>query len=263
MLETVEAVRYIKDLTTGRNCPWLIDAERGDGEVVEVVAKLASSECGPGGLVRETYGALLAADLNLPIAEPFVVHFSQAFLDTLEQDKRQRVAAGSQAFGSRFIPNMLNVQPHFAFPTTIRKRAAEVLAFDAGVVNSDRLVTKPNCLTDGVELLMIDHELSLNLHGRGFLVQDPWNKGALASMATAPSEHLFYRPVKENHPSLLYFSAFAGRLTTIQPSRIDEYSDAIPPEWDKDAISAGINAFLKDLIANAHGVATEVDAILT
>ena len=265
MLDTVDAVRYIKVLSAGRNQPWLIEAERGDGEVVEVVAKLGSAECGPGGLIREAYCAMLAADLGLPVAEPFVVQLTPEFIDTLPDNERGRASGQNMAFGSTFVANLLPIQPGLSLPTSLRAEAASTFAFDAGVVNSDRLVTKPNCLTDGTSLLLIDHELCLNLHGRGFLMKEPWSNGALAHMAIDPSRHVFYQDLKPSRadsprPDL---SEICGLLGDIQPSRVREYHAAIPPEWDFDNLSSEISEFLEELITNAAGLRRQVDEVLS
>jgi len=266
MLEQVQAVRFIEELSSGRNRPWLIEAERWDGEIVEVVAKLGSAECGPGGLVREAYSAMLAADLGLPISEPFVVELLPDFVANLEPTQKYRANGQSLAFGSAFAPNMFSIQQNLAMASHLQKQATEAFTFDAGIINSDRLVTKPNCLTDGTSILLIDHELSLNLHGRGgFLFRDPWTPGALLTMTSGTSEHLFYSKVRASG-ELSYGSviqALCAQLAGISPSRIDEYRDAVPAEWDKDAVAEGISEFLKELIVKADEFKNVVGAALS
>lgn len=265
MLETVQAVRFVQELSSGRNRPWLLEAERWDGEVVEVVAKLGSAECGLGGLVREAYGAMLGADLDLPVSEPFVVELSGEFLDTLCPAKRAKVGDHALAFGSKYIPNMLSVQAHTLLPNSLLRQAAEAFTFDASIVNSDRLVRKPNCLTDGRSLLLIDHELSLNLQGRGVLMQDPWLPGALDLMSKEPAEHLFYRTLKPARPDSPrpQLSGICEKLSAIETSRISAYSEAIPPQWDVDDLSSDIASFLIDLVANVRSLKAEVEGILS
>ena len=265
MLETVQAVRFVKEFGSGRNRPWLLEAERKDGELVEVVCKLGSAECGRGGLVREAYCSMLAADLSLPVAEPFVVELSDEFVSSLPSSERQRAQGQGLAFGVAFAPHMLPIQPGRFLSSGLREDAASAFLFDAGVVNGDRLVTKPNCLTDGVQLLLIDHELCLNLHGRGLLVQDPWTTGALQGMTSGSSQHLFYldlRPNRADTPKA-DLSALSAALGAILPSRIEEYRAAIPPEWDIDDVSSGIAQFLRELVENAPGLKMQADEVLS
>lgn len=257
MLESVQAVRFVKDLGSGRNVPWLLEAERPNGDVVEVVAKLGSAECGLGGLVREAYSSMLAADLGLPVSEPFVVSLSEEFISELTPAQQVRCMGQTTCFGCMFIPHMLQVQPSVLSPALL-KVAGNTLAFDAGVLNVDRLRSKPNCLTNGTSLLLIDHELSLNLHGRGFLFCDPWTTSALNAMTTGPSTHLFYDAVRYRIPVDAQF--FKG-LEAVSVERIEAYQSAIPPEWDVDGVSAGISAFLSELAVNAKGLESQVKAI--
>lgn len=265
MLEEVEAVRYIKEMSSGRNRPWLIEAERLNGEVVEVVMKLGSAECGLGGLVREAYCAMLAADIDLPVAEPFIVQLTTEFVSTLSAE-RQALAVGQEtAFGIAFVANMLPVQPGSPLPTFLLKQATEAFAFDAGIVNGDRLRTKPNCLTDGRTLLLIDHELALNLHGRGFLMQEPWSAGALVHMTSGASEHLFFREIRPNSPNSPppNVAPICQLLANVVPSRVGDYQAAIPVGWDQDGISGQISAYLLELIENAGALRTELQAALS
>ncbi|HHA2702728.1 TPA: HipA family kinase [Stenotrophomonas maltophilia] len=258
MLETVEATRFIKELGSGRNLPWLLEAERANGDVVEVVAKLGSAECGVGGLVREAYSSMLAADLGLPVSEPFVVNLGSDFVSELTAIQQGRCAGHQTCFGCEYVPHMLQVQPGSTLPGYLLEAAGHTLAFDAGVLNADRLMSKPNCLTDGKSLLLIDHELSLNLHGRGFLFHDPWTDGALNVMTSGPSTHLFYNAVRSSIPMK---SQFFDSLGKVAPSRVEEYRSAIPSEWDIDGLSKGISDFLLDLIGNAKGLESQIKAI--
>ncbi|NYH49407.1 HipA family kinase [Xanthomonas arboricola] len=265
MLQDVEAVRFIRELESGRNRPWLVEAETWDGEVVEVVAKLGSAECGRGGLVREAYSAMLAADLDLPVSEPFVVKLSHDFISTLPGGLASKVAANDPAFGSRFIPNLFSLSPEKVLDTHLHFEASRAITFDAGVVNADRLVTKPNCLTDGRKILLIDHELALNVQGRGLLMLDPWIPGALHHMTTAPGEHLFYRRLKRTRPDspVQDLSSFCNSLAGISHARISEYSQAIPPQWDVDSVSTDIAAYLCDLVSNAQNLRNKIEALLS
>ncbi len=258
MLETVEAIRFIRELGSGRNLPWLLEAERANGDVVEVVAKLGSAECGVGGLVREAYSSMLGADLGLPVSEPFVVSLGSDFVDELTPIQQARCVGHKTCFGCEYVPHMLQVQPGAALPAYLLEAAGYTLAFDAGLLNADRLLSKPNCLTDGKSLLLIDHELSLNLHGRGFLFHDPWTDGALNVMTTGPSTHLFYDAVRSHIPMKpLFFDS----LGSVSPTRIAEYRSAIPSEWDIDDVSKGIADFLLDLVGNAKGLESQIKAI--
>src|SRR5277367_1859153 len=88
MLSTVSATGFLRVLETGRNAPLLLECENSDGGVVEVVTKLSRAECGLGGLIREAVSAAFAADLNLPVPEPFLVELSDEFIGAFPEGHR-------------------------------------------------------------------------------------------------------------------------------------------------------------------------------
>jgi hypothetical protein len=257
VLESVHATRFLKRMTTGRNAPVLLEAERSNGEFIEVVVKFASAECGPGGLVREAVCSMLAADLGLPIAEPFVVEFSQDFIDSIpSEEEKKRLTAGSSGFGCRHAVGMHAYPTHQNLPPKLFDTAAGVFAFDGGVLNPDRLRIRPNCLTNGNDLLLIDHESALNVYGRGFLVIDPWTAGALKPLSQATTEHLFFKDLRGEQYDM---AGLIDTLAALPTVRVDGYMTAVPNEWDADgAIRQDVAGYLKDLVSNAKSLSVEV-----
>ena len=107
MLEIVTATRYDKRMKTGKTKPCLMAAERADGTEVELVVKFSGGcERGIGGLVVEAITAMFAADLELPVPEPFLVRVDPA-LAQLIPDLEIRDLCGvssNVAFGSKLLP---------------------------------------------------------------------------------------------------------------------------------------------------------------
>jgi hypothetical protein len=257
VLESVRATRFVKKMTTGRNTPILLEVERANGEFIEVVVKYPAAECGRGGLLREALCSMLAADLNLPVAEPFVVEFGQDFIDSIPYaDVKDKLVAGTAGFGCTHIPGMHTYPADQDLAIKLFQTAGGAFAFDGGVLNPDRLRTRPNCLTNGNELLLIDHDSALNVYGRGFLVIDPWTDGALKPLTENSTEHLFFRKLRGEQYDI---SNLMNDLATLSASRIDAYMQAIPNDWDTDwTIRNDVAVYLKDLIDNAENLSTEV-----
>lgn len=260
MLDSVRAIRYIKTMESGRNAPLLLQAERSTGETLEVVVKPASSECGTGGLIREALASMLAADLGLPVAEPFLVWTEDDFITSVVPAAvRARFSSAVPAFGCALANGMSQYSSAVPFSATLTTQAGNAFAFDGGILNADRLLTKPNCLTDGTTLLLIDHELSLNVAGRGFLAIDPWVTNALAPMTSGQTEHLFFKRIKGEQLAVHDMLQTLGEIST---ARIDEYQSAIPVEWDGDAVLSGIVGYLEDLVTNASELSLKVEDVL-
>lgn len=72
-MKEVVAVRYDRALSSGRNKPLLL-AGNLEGESVELVAKFEHRcERRVNALIAEALAAMFAADLDLPVPDPFVV----------------------------------------------------------------------------------------------------------------------------------------------------------------------------------------------
>jgi len=74
MLTPVSAIRFDKVIATGRTKPAIFTCAREDATEVELVVKFtAGCEMKNRSMVAEAIAALIAADLDLPVPEPFLV----------------------------------------------------------------------------------------------------------------------------------------------------------------------------------------------
>jgi hypothetical protein len=265
MLDTVVASRFVKRLTTGRNTPLLLEAERQDGSFVEVVAKFDGAECGKGGLVREAVAGMLAADLGLPIPECFVVEIPAGFHDTIptrEVEARKLVkASGSRIFGSAFHEGWYILPVGYSIPSETTAEAAEVLAFDGICLNGDRRPEKPNCLHKGSQIMMIDHEMALNHYGIGTILNPfPWKLGSLTPFSSPPTEHVFYKGTKGKALPEERLESQFGVVTQV---KIANYLAAVPADWDPSGdVGLGIGDYLAQALINMGNSFTEVRRLL-
>lgn len=236
MLEEIEAIEFIDELGSGRTLPILVRAQRSSGVEVEVVAKLSAGECGLGGLIREAFCSMLAADLGLPVPEPFLVEFSKEFLEIVppaHAAARERIDKSvSPTFGTLYVRG-LHAYPHERpVPSVLHDAAGEIVAYDGICRNADRRGEKPNCLTDGKgRLVMIDHELALKVDETlgTFFNPYPWQLQGMETLITSQHKHILLALVKGKGASLARLEAAWGQLTS---SRFQEYAMAIPTGWD-------------------------------
>lgn len=155
MLDEVVAIRFDRPMKSGRTAPLLIACERGNGKVVEVVAKFAGGkQLGPLGLMREGLCAMLAKDLGLPVPECFVVRIEPNFINSIVPSAPDIAAALRSCvplgFGSaRLPPGFSAWMPERRIPKVMRPSAAEIFAFDLLVQNSDRRPDNPNLQSRG------------------------------------------------------------------------------------------------------------------
>lgn len=230
MLDRVTAMRFDRQRSSGKTGPCDLECTRSDGTTVELVAKFSSGcERKTGSLVAEAITAMLAADLDLPVPEPFLVDFDTDFVDGVAN----RVAAARMrdsspvAFGSAKLPPGFTVVPAGKpIAAQVRQQAVEIFAFDCLVQNPDRRSNNPNLLFDGNRFAIFDHELTFMTTGIiGW--KPPWESGAL--QAVNADRHVLFAELKGRQYDL---SRLEGAWRAISASRIEAYRKALPIEWN-------------------------------
>ena len=265
MLNEVSASRFIKRMTNGRTGPVLLEAERNDGSLVEVVAKFsAGANIGAAGLVREALCAMLAVDLDLPVPEPMLVRLEPDFMDALadsEPQVHQVLAASlSLGFGSSKLPAGFSAwMRDRPVPEPMKTSAAEIFAFDLLIQNADRRPDNPNLQARAGQFAIFDHELALVTEGILFW-QPPWVAGSLTT-AGSVERHVLKAGLKGYAGGLDRLAAAWKGLTD---DRFEEYRATLPVEWNAAAgvADSGI-AFIRDLRDNADLAFEEVLRVLS
>jgi hypothetical protein len=233
-----------------------------EGEEVELVLKWRS-KCEVRGLVCEAMAAMLANDLDLPIPEPFTVQVDKQFASAIPDQATRGFAEQSVGlnFGTRRLAPQLATWPvNRTIPLATRPLAAEIFAFDALIQNPDRRAAKPNCLHQGNEVFIVDHELAFS-----FLVpiigwKAPWQAGGIDFLTRGDSRHIFYEGLQGTPIDL---TRLEGAFEAIRPERIEEYGAGLPDEWRSET-DAGerICEYLKQLKGNLNEAFDQVRVAL-
>ncbi len=161
---------------------------------------------------------MVAADLDLPVPEPFLVQLNREFIETWTDAEVQALALRSIAigFGSKKLPNGFSTWPtDKTIPPHLRTTAAEILAFDALILNDDRRPGNPNCLSNGTSIAIIDHELSFMIEGV-IGRRPPWEVGSLEHLQR-PRAHLFSDDLRGRGTNL---DRFVGAWESITDARL-------------------------------------------
>lgn len=263
MLELVVATRFTRKMTSGRTSPFLMECERTNGDKVELVAKFQHPTHLPAlGLAREATAAMLAADLGLPVPEPFIVIVEDDLAQVikhLDAEAAARLKVGAKkGFGSALLPTGYSVWPSSkAIQPEMAQSALEIFAFDMLIQNSDRRTSNPNLLHKGTDFAIIDHELSLMVEDQTLFWRPSWENECLTILNLADNHVL-----KPNISSLNGdLGALRDRWAAISITRYAEYANSLPPEWRTDAF-AGISKYLVDLSNNLDAAFDEVKRVL-
>jgi hypothetical protein len=263
MLDFVTAIRFDRRMGSGKTKPMLFSCALHDGNEVELVAKVsAGCDRGVGGLVSEAITAMLAADLDLPVPEPYLVRLNENFIETWSDSEVYGLAKKSAqvGFGSKKLPHGFTTWPAGkTIPQHLRVAAAEILAFDVLTLNDDRRPANPNCLCDGKSFAIIDHELCFiteGVIGRKL----PWELGALEYMMR-PQSHLFSDMLRGRDVDL---NRFGGAWEGITDARLVEYRAALPPEWANDnGVAEKTLGYIAQVRANIQAALAEIRRVLT
>ncbi len=249
MFSKIEAVRYNRYSKHGRNQPCLLTCIDDNGEEVEVYTKLrGSKEITTHSFIAESISAMLAADLDLPIPEPFCVQISFDFASVIPDIPKREIALKSIGynFGSKKLP--CDYSPYLiekAIPENQIQTAAEILAFDTFIENNDRKQDNPNLLTNGKTLAIYDHDLALRM-GVGIIGWKPaWDSNRFPKV---DEMHVLLQQLRGKP---LDFNRFIKAFKSIDDTRLKEYGSALPTEWIENAIFFNdILDYLKDLRDN-------------
>jgi hypothetical protein len=253
MLDIVYPTRFIRAMSNGRTKPFLLECEDSTGNIIELVVK-CSAGCfeKEKNLALEAIAAMLAADLNLPVPEPFLVKIEPEFTNIIDNAEiKQHVTNSSiYAFGSRFTSG-LSVWPNGQLiPDHMALKAAEIFVFDAIIINSDRRPENPNCLFSGSQVAIIDHELTFM---KVLFWKEPWMADGFDDLSFR-DKHIFAKQYYINPVENL--DRFINAWETLPETRFRSYKNALPIEWLEDeSFVDGIIEYLQTAKYNIRKIA--------
>lgn len=262
LISRVVATEFMRPMKNGKTGPALINCQRANGEDVEVVTKCsAGCEQREISLAAEVIGACLAADLDLPILEPFLVELDPQFIASVPDPvQRERMSASnSVAFGSKHVTGQYSAWTTGSLISEVMlPNAAAVFTFDGIIQNPDRRDGNPNCLVRGDEIRIIDHELAF-AHGLILFWKAPWKVGGLGTLET-PGFHIFRAGLKGRQ---IDYGPIRAAWAGLSDAQILAYGNAIPTEWASatDSVASALQ-LIKDARDNINACITEIERVL-
>src|SRR5918912_2206132 len=162
MLRTVAATRYVTPLREGGSLPALVEAD-DDGLYV---VKFRGAGQGPKALAAEIVAGETARALGLPVPELVLVELDPQLAGAEPDPEIQDLLDASAGLnvGMDFLPGAL---PFSAQLPPDSELAADVVWFDALVLNVDRTARNPNLLRWHGRTWLIDHGAALYVHHAG------------------------------------------------------------------------------------------------
>jgi hypothetical protein len=213
-VRSVSATRYVTPLREGGSLPGLVEA---DDEGLYVV-KFRGAGQGAGALVAEVVAGELARALELPVPELVLVELDPQ-IGVAEPDPEIQdllMASAGLNLGVDFLPGALGFTAATAGDPEF---CANVVWFDALVMNLDRTPRNPNLLSWHGRTWLIDH---------GAALYPQHSDAGLAASADDP-----FRLIAQ-HVLLPYAGSIAeadARLADVAADAVGGTIDAVPAEW--------------------------------
>ena len=231
-LRRVTPTRYVAPLREGGSLPGLVEAD-DDGLYV---VKFRGAGQGAAALVAEVLAGELARALGLPVPELVLAELDPE-LPRAEPDveiQELLTASAGTNLGVDFLPGALPFTPAAAIDPA---DAADVLWFDALVMNVDRTPRNPNLLVWHGRTWVIDH-------GAAFYLQHA--EAPLARAARGPFRHIADHVLLGAAESIAHADE---RLADSAARAIEPAAALVPDAWlgdDPVARRADLTAFLHE-----------------
>jgi hypothetical protein len=222
-MRTVTATRYVTPLREGGSLPGLVEAD-DDGLYV---VKFRGAGQGPRALIAELVAGGLARAIELPVPEVVLVDLDPRIATAEPDPEIQDLLKASEGLnvGLDFLPGALPYNPR---ETTDAELAAEIVWFDALIVNVDRTPRNPNLLRWHDRLWLIDHGAAFYRHHQAD--DQGWD---VSAAARKPFPQIAEHVLLADAGSL----PEAGRriAARIEPALLEELGAFVPEQWGESS----------------------------
>lgn len=260
-LPIIYAQRFNSNFRESANQPLLISgvdmeaSEKGDFVVKFVNAPRMSQEAS----MRELLASFIAMEMNIPVVEPVIIEITAEFVDLLKGNTAW--AVGSRSLGYNYGSGYIRGYSTLILSKTLTEYqiplAQDALAFDIFIQNPDRTVEKPNLLTDGRDLVILDHELAFGFIFVPFITANIWEMRE--EHKDWISRHCLL-PLLKGKP--YDYDAFAAKFNNLNEDFWGKASQLIPKEWLTDQFD-GIKNILTGIIVNREKFIAELKKIMS
>jgi hypothetical protein len=218
-MRTVTATRYVTPLREGGSLPGLVEAD-DDGLYV---VKFRGAGQGPRALIAELVAGGLAHAIDLPVPEVVLVDLDPRIATAEPDPEIQDLLKASEGLnvGLDFLPGALPYNPREA---TGAELAAEIVWFDALIVNVDRTPRNPNLLRWHDRLWLIDHGAAFYRHHQAD--DAAWD---VSTAARKPFPQIAEHVLLADAGSLR--EAGERIAARIEPALFDELAASVPEQW--------------------------------
>ena len=259
-IEALSSFGLMDNGTTEPMAIWGVDTTTGErGRFV--VKFVGSSRMSAKSSCRELLGCWLARELNISVVEPVIVNISENFVSMVLGQRGYQSALKSIgfSFGSVYEEGFAEFpQTGFLLGNALMEQAKMVFMFDMFIGNADRGAGKPNVLSNGDTLLLLDHELAFSFTDILSFLRNktPWILGA-AEKEMYTSHYLYPFLNKQE----IDFEPFTEKLVAIDNEFWDKAFSLVPDAWKTEELQ-DIKTHLDSMVANRSSFSEHLTKIL-
>lgn len=262
-LPIIEALSDFDLMDTGTTEPMGIrGVDKLTGERGQFVVKfINSSRMSAKSSCRELLGCWMASELEIHVVEPVIINISTEFVSNILGKKGHQSALKSIGlnYGSLYesgytiFPNI-----NFVLDAHLMEQAKMIFMFDMFIANADRGAGKPNVLSNGDNLLILDHELAFSFADiLPFLRnKEPWIIGDMEKEMY--QSHYFFPFLNKRE---IDFSPFTNKLVWLNDNFWNKAFSLIPPEWKTPELD-DIKLHLDSIVNNRQSFSDQLTKIL-
>lgn len=179
---------------------------------------------------RELLGCFIAMQMEIPVVSPAIMEIDESFADSLIGRDCHSVAHNS--LGKNFASKNLREFITLAVDQPLNPHqidcAKEIIAFDVFISNTDRTYQKPNMLTDGQTIVILDHEIAFS-----FILQLPFARNPTPWLLRDNEMQLIQHHclLKKANAKEFDFDGFVNRFDNLNYAFWIKAQSLIPEEW--------------------------------
>ncbi len=264
-LPLIHPLEFMGDFPSGATGPLLIrgTAANGGYEGEYVLKCVGGQGMSPGSLVRELLASFIARELELDVPQPVVIEITQPFVEIMRgiQGFQQVSRSIGLNFGCEYLKGASRLPQGQPMGPLIRKKALEILIFDAFIENIDRNSIKPNVLVRNDNVFVIDHEKAFSFVHIPLPLRptEPWLLSGPST--TWIKRHLFFDGLKGAY-NTLGGSQFVSKLGNLTNNTFWQCCLLhIPATWPTAHVQE-LRAYLTQIAANSLVFGQELERML-
>jgi hypothetical protein len=228
----------------------------------EHVVKLRDSErmSDPAAALREVLAAFIAAELDIAVVEPVIVNITPDTADLTSNPilKRRLHNSVGKNFGTVYLGTGYQVLPLLSsLSPKLEGAAQDMVVFDLLLQNPDRTSKKPNMLTNGSELIALDHELAFSFNSILFAPVNLWQQ--TGELRRWIDDLILLPHVKGKEYD---FDELAKRLERLDQNFWERAAAIIPAQWMHESFE-GIKTKMTGFIQHKKELIEELKRILS